>query len=376
MTPVQALAAHGQSIWLDYIRRDMTRSGELARMIEDVGVLGMTSNPSIFQKTIGGPDYHAVLAELGANEALDAKTVYERIAIEDIREACDAMAPLYRRCDGRDGFVSLEVAPNLALDAEGTVEEARRLYAAVDRPNLMIKVPATTAGLAAIETLIAEGISVNVTLIFSRARYGEVAAAHLRGLQRRAAQGGALAPVASVASFFVSRIDSAIDPMLEDLAKRDASRRDRALALRGTIAVANAKVAYAQYLEAMASPAWQAVAAKGARPQRLLWASTGTKNEAYRDVIYVEELVGPETVNTVPPATLDAFLDHGRAALTLTRDVPAANAALAELEALGISLDAVTAELLEAGLKQFSDAMNSLLSAIAAEQRRARERRP
>lgn len=363
MNAIQALTEYGQSIWLDYIRRDMTRSGELQRMIDD-GLRGMTSNPAIFQKSIGGGgDYTATLTELGADPELDAKGLYERIAIEDIREACDVMLPLYRRCERRDGFVSLEVAPALARDGAGTIAEAHRLWAAVDRPNLMIKVPATTEGLVAIEALIRDGLNVNVTLIFSCARYLEVAAAYRRGLQQRVERGLPVADVASVASFFISRIDSEVDARLARCT--DASRAE---ALQGKIAIANAKVAYALFSDALETPEWKALAEHGARPQRLLWASTGTKNPRYGDVLYVEELIGPDTINTVPPATLEAFRDHGKASSTLTRDLPGARAALEALQDLGISLDEVTDKLLEDGLALFTDAMDSLLATISAKQ--------
>lgn len=367
MNAIQALTEYGQSIWLDYIRRDMTRSGELQRMIDD-GLRGMTSNPAIFQKSIGGGgDYTATLAELGADRSLDAKSLYERIAIEDIREACDVMLPLYHACGRRDGFVSLEVAPALSRDSEGTVAEAHRLWSAVDRPNLMIKVPATTEGLVAIESLIHDGLNVNVTLIFSCARYREVAAAYRRGLQRRSQRGLPVTDIASVASFFISRIDSEVDARL---ARCEDERR--AEALQGKIAIANAKIAYAMYLEDLAAPDWKALAQRGARPQRLLWASTGTKNPRYSDVLYIEELIGPDTVNTVPPATLEAFRDHGKANATLSDDLAGARAAVAALEDVGVSLEEVTEKLLEDGLALFTDAMDSLLATITAKQSEVR----
>lgn len=372
MNPIQALAEHGQSIWLDYIRRDMTRSGELHRMIED-GLRGMTSNPAIFQKSIAtSPDYTAALETSGADPSVSAQQLYERIAIEDIREACDVMAPLYKACGQRDGFVSLEVAPDLAHDSEATVAEAHRLWAAVDRPNLMIKVPATPEGIVAVEQLIADGLSVNITLIFSCEVYRRVAQAYRRGLERRVAQGEPVAHIASVASFFISRIDSEIDPLLARIAEASTEHAATARHLQGRIAIANAKLAYAMFQGDLEHPQWASLARAGARPQRLLWASTGTKNPRYSDVLYIEELIGRDTVNTVPPATLDAFLDHGQVRSTLEHDVEGARASMAALAELGISMEAVTERLLVDGLRLFTDAMSSLLSTIAAQQAKLR----
>ncbi|MCX4246294.1 bifunctional transaldolase/phosoglucose isomerase [Paraliomyxa miuraensis] len=372
MNPLQQLAEQGQSIWLDYIRRGMTRSGELKRLIEEDGLRGMTSNPAIFQKSItGSDDYDDVMGELIANPELDAKQIFERLAVVDIREAADALRSVYEATDGVDGYVSLEVSPSLAFDADGTIEEARRLWEAVGRDNLMIKVPGTPQGLRAIEQLIGEGINVNVTLIFSRHAYRDIAHAYLAGLERRAAAGGELRRVASVASFFVSRIDTEIDARLDAL-RGTGPDAEALAALRGQAAVANAKLAYAIYQELTASARWQALAARGARPQRLLWASTGTKDPAYSDVKYIDELCGPDTVNTAPPQTVEAFRDHGRAEPALLRGIEEAPGVIDRLAGLGIDLDEVTALLLERGVVLFEDAMDALLATIADMQRRQR----
>jgi transaldolase/glucose-6-phosphate isomerase len=375
MNPLQALARIGQSIWLDYIRRGMTRSGELTAMVVDDGLRGMTSNPSIFQQAIAGSDDYAdLLHDLCADPELDAKAIYERLAIEDIREAADVLRSVYDATDGADGFVSLEVSPSLGRDTHGTLEEARRLWKTVDRPNLMIKVPGTPEGCIAIERLLAEGINVNVTLLFSQAAYSAVAEAYVRALEIRAGKGEPVDRIASVASFFVSRIDSEIDGRLEKLAaKADADGRARLQALHGKAAIANAKLAYADvYQPIIESARWKALAAKGARPQRLLWASTGTKNKAYSDVLYVDELIGPDTVNTAPPATVAAFKDHGKVAATLVQDVDGARKNMKALADAGIDFDEVTALLLERGLDLFRDAMDGLLATVAVKQRQAR----
>ncbi|MBV8206697.1 MAG: bifunctional transaldolase/phosoglucose isomerase [Acidobacteria bacterium] len=357
----------GQSIWLDYIRRSLITSGELQRLITQDGLCGLTSNPSIFEKAIAGStDYQDILSELN-RQALTPAGKFERIAIRDIRDAAGVMAGVYRETGGRDGYVSMEVSPLLARDTEGTVAEARRLWSAVDRPNLMIKVPGTAEGVPAIEQLISEGINVNVTLLFAQQAYAEVAEAFIRGLEKRAAAGGDISRLASVASFFVSRIDTSADKLLEAKIKAaaDAAEQRRLSALQGQVAIANAKQAYRHYEQLCASERWQRLAARGAMPQRLLWASTGTKNPKYSDVLYLEALIGPETVNTVPPATLDAFRDHGHAALTLTSNVEEAGEVLGALAEAGISLDGITADLLEDGIRLFADAYEQLLNAIA-----------
>ena len=360
MSRLAAIAPLGQSIWLDYIRRDLIPSGALAKLIAEDAITGLTSNPAIFEKAIAGSAlYDEALAAAVRGGEHDTARLTELLAIDDIRAAADLFAPLHAASGLRDGFVSLEVAPDLAHNTAATVAEARRLWAEVARPNLMIKVPGTVAGAAAIRTLIAEGINVNVTLLFSRAAYAAVAEAYVEGLEMFAARGGKLAGVASVASFFVSRIDAAIEPELK-------LRGDAAQRLNARVAIANAKLAYQDFLALSNSPRWQALATKGAQPQRLLWASTGTKSPALRDTLYVEALIGPATVNTVPPATLDAFRDHGIAARTLDADVAEAQAVLAEVAALRISLEAITAKLVVDGVQLFADAHQKLLAAVAA----------
>lgn len=363
--PVQQLERIGQSIWLDYIRRDMIEDGELAQLIQEEGLRGMTSNPSIFEKAITGPHYNA-LVEAAHRRGGDTNTVYESIAVRDIQDAADLLHPVYEATDAHDGYVSLEVSPHLAHDTRGTLAEARRLWEMVDRPNLMIKVPGTQAGIPAMSELITEGINVNVTLLFSRSAYDEVADAYVAAVERRVKKRADVQRVASVASFFVSRIDTASDAALEKLAEKSAEKKDAALALRGRIAIANAKLAYQSYLQRFKSERWKALAAQGAQPQRVLWASTSTKNPHYRDVMYVEELIGADTVNTLPPATFDAFRDHGVVRPSLTEDVEGARRALAELERIGISLDEITDRLLEEGLASFSASFDTLLEAIAA----------
>jgi len=371
-SPVAALRQYGQSVWLDFIRRSVIAGGELARLVEEDGLGGVTSNPAIFEKAIDGSnDYAAAIEDLSKDPHLEPKEVYERLAVQDIQDAAGVLRPVYDRASRRDGYVSLEVSPDLANDTEGTLQEARRLWKAVGRPNVMIKVPATPAGVPAIQTLISEGVNVNVTLLFARDVYETVAQAFIAGLEARAARGEELGHVASVASFFVSRIDTLVDSLIEEKLKA-ASGADKARleGLMGKVAIANAKLAYQSYKRIFAGPRWQALAARGAQTQRVLWASTGTKNPRYRDVLYVEELIGPETVNTVPPETLAAFRDHGRARPTLEADLPAAEATLAELEQAGISLRKVTDDLLADGLKKFVEPFTRLLKAV---ERRCRE---
>jgi transaldolase/glucose-6-phosphate isomerase len=367
--PLIELAELGQSVWYDSIRKSWIEAGELSRLIAEDGLRGVTSNPSIFEKAIAGSnDYAADLAAERANCARDPKGVYERLAVRDIQAACDAFAGVYRSTKCRDGYVSLEVSPELAHDTAKTLAEARRLWKTVARPNLMIKVPATRAGVPAIEALIGEGINVNVTLLFGVAEYVAVAKAHLRGLAAFAKKRGNVARVASVASFFVSRIDTALDPLLEARAKdaKTDAERELAVALRGRAAIANAKLAYAEYEKLLRTKEWQALAKRGAQPQRLLWASTSTKNPAYRDVVYAEGLIGRDTVDTMPPATVDAFRDHGRARATLSEGVDDARATLDALERLGIDFDALTAKLLDDGVRLFADAFAKLLDAVRA----------
>jgi transaldolase len=370
--PLQQLVAEGQSIWLDYIRRDLIESGELAKLIHEDGLRGITSNPSIFEKAIAGSRDYDGLLDAALRETRDPVEVYERLAVRDIQDAADALRTVYETTGGRDGFVSLEVSPHLAHDTAGTVAEARKLWRAVMRPNLMIKVPGTPAGVPAFGELIGEGINVNVTLLFSRAAYRRVAETYIAAIEGRAAHHRDFGRIASVASFFVSRIDTAVDKLLGGrIAAAGETERTRLKGLLGKAAIANAKLAYQTYLELFGSPRWQSLAAKGAQPQRVLWASTSTKNPEYRDVVYVEELVGRDTVNTLPPATLDAFRAHGRARSSLIEDVAGARAAMAELAAIGISMDDVTAKLLDEGVQLFADSFDKLLAAMSERVRAA-----
>ena len=356
-TPLQALHQAGQSIWLDYIDRTLVRSGELARRIRDDALTGMTSNPTIFEKALAqGTAYDGQLARLAADRTPWA--IFEAVETDDVRDACDVFRPTYDAAGARDGFVSIEVSPGAAHDSDGTVQEAQRLWRTVDRPNVMIKVPGTPEGCVALRRLIADGINVNVTLLFAVPAYSDVIDAYLGGLEDRARAGSPLGHVASVASFFVSRVDSEVDKRL------DAIGTPAALALRGKAAEANAVLAYALFRERFAGPRWSALAAKGAGVQRPLWASTGTKNPAYPDVKYVESLIGPDTVNTLPPATLDAFRDHGKVARTVDADVAGARDALRQVEAAGISLTAVTDKLLVEGVASFQKSFDGLLAGI------------
>ena len=363
--PLRGLSDFGQSVWLDYIRRSLITSGELKRLVAEDWLRGVTSNPSIFEKAIvGSTDYEAVI-ESPDSAGLDAKALYEKIAIKDVQDAADILALVWEQSKGRDGYVSLEVSPLLARDTAGTLQEARRLWKAVDRKNLMVKVPATAEGIPAIRQLISEGINVNVTLLFSRDAYEQVAKAYIAGLTARAASGGDISRVASVASFFVSRIDSAIDAQLASQLKTasDPAQRARLGGLLGKVAIANAKLAYHRFTELFSGDRWKALEKNGAQPQRVLWASTSTKNPNYRDVIYVEELIGPLTVNTIPPATFNAFREHGRLRASLTEDLENAADTMDSLERAGISMKAVTDKLLEDGLKQFVEAFAKLLEA-------------
>ncbi|MES2095693.1 MAG: transaldolase [Pseudomonadota bacterium] len=357
------LAALGQALWLDFIDRPLLEQGGLRKLVEEDAITGVTSNPSIFEKAMGHGD--AYDAELAAYDKAhpDAPTIdrYEHLAILDIQAAADALRPVYDRLNGKDGYVSLEVSPYLANDTDGTIAEAARLWAAVDRPNLMIKIPGTPAGVPAIAATIAAGINVNVTLLFSIDAYQSVARAFVEGLELRAARGLAVDRIASVASFFVSRIDSKIDDKIDA-----GTGGEEAKAIKGKVAIANAKLAYAWYQQAIGNERWTALAAKGAMPQRLLWASTGTKNPDYPDTLYLDTLIGPNTVNTVPPKTLDAFRERGTAAETLTQDVEGARHVLAEADRLGLDLPGVTDTLVEEGVGSFSKAFDDLLGSIAA----------
>jgi transaldolase len=366
--PLIALQKFGQSIWLDYIRRNLLTSGELKRLIEEDGLRGMTSNPAIFEKAIvSSNDYADVLKSLQARTDLDAKGRYEILAIRDIQDATDILRPVYERSKRRDGYVSLEVSPYLARDTEGTLQEARRLWQAVGRDNLMIKVPGTKEGIPAFQQLISEGININVTLLFSQEVYQRVADAYIAGLEQMAARGGEVSKMASVASFFISRIDSSVDSIAEARLKtsKDPREQEQLKSLLGKVAIANGKLAYRRYQKTFAGDRWKKLAAKGAQTQRVLWASTSTKNPNYRDVMYVEELIGPDTVNTVPPATLDAFRDHGRSRASLTEDIPAAEQTMKTLAQLGISIDEVTDKLTDDGVRLFAEAFDKLLEAVA-----------
>jgi transaldolase len=352
------LSELGQSVWIDYLSRDMLRSGELERMMRDDAVVGVTSNPTIFQKAIAaGGAYDDQLRDVLRDER-DPKEIFVRLATKDVGDALDLLRRVWDEGGGQDGYVSLEVDPSLAADTAATVEEAQRLHELVDRPNLFVKIPATREGLPAIEEMIARGRSINVTLIFSLERYSEVAEAYVRGLERLVESGGDPATVASVASFFVSRVDTEADRRLEKIGGHDE--------LKGTLAIANAKLAYRRYREIFAGAGWEALAARGASAQRCLWASTSTKNPDYRDVLYVEELVGPETVNTMPEETIRAFQDHGEVTLTLERNVDAAQETLERFAAAGIDYDEVTETLEREGVQKFADSFAELLDGIEA----------
>ena len=366
--PLKELLNYGQSMWLDYIRRDLFTSGKLKQMIEEDGLRGMTSNPAIFEKAIAESSlYDDILKSLASRNDLGTTGRFEQIALRDIQDAADALRPVYEESHARDGYVSLEVSPYLARKTKETIDEARRLWKAVQRNNVMIKVPGTAEGLPAIRQLIGEGININVTLLFSQEVYEEVAEAYIAGLEDLAARRGDLNKMAGVASFFISRIDTLVDSLLNDKLKTTTDASPKALlnGLLGKVAIANGKLAYERYQRIFSGPRWQALAAKGAQTQRVLWASTSTKNPHYRDVIYVEELIGPDTVDTMPPATIDAFRDHGRLRNSLTDDVPGAQKVMDDLARAGISIKEVTDKLTDDGVKLFADAFDKLLAAVA-----------
>ena len=365
--PLRELESLGQSIWLDFIDRDLLVSGRLGRLIVDDGIAGLTSNPTIFERAIGQSHQYDEAIRARSKEARDPKVLYEALALEDVQTAADQFGSLYRASRGLDGYVSLEVSPHLADDADATIREARRLWSAFDRPNALIKVPATEAGLNAIRTLIAQGININVTLLFGLARYRDVVEAFVAGLEERVAAGGPIDRVASVASFFLSRIDTLVDRRL------DASGTDQARALRGQSAIASARLAYQHYKQWTASDRWRRLAGRGARAQRLLWASTSTKDPIYSDIKYVDALIGPETVNTVPPETLAAYRQHGRPAPRLENDLLEAMALPDALRRCGILLDEVSAQLEREGVQKFSEPFDRLLASL---ERRRRELRP
>lgn len=368
MGKLNDLANLGTAVWLDFVDRKFLQEGGLEKLVAEDGVTGVTSNPTIFQKAMGeGTAYDETLAAFDkANPGAAAMDRYEHLAIQDIKAACETLRPVYDRLNGKDGYVSLEVSPYLANDSDGTIAEAEKLWTAVDRPNLMIKIPGTPAGVPAIAATIAKGINVNVTLLFSQESYRAVAMAYVEGLEQRVARGEPIDRIASVASFFISRIDAEIDKAIDALVEKGGPAGEEARALKGKVAIANAKLAYAWYQEFIASDRWHALAAKGAQPQRLLWASTGTKNPDYPDTLYVDTLIGPDTVNTMPPKTLDAYRLRGTAAITLTEDVDAARQVLAAAERLGLDLNGVTQRLVEEGVASFSASFDDLLGSIQA----------
>jgi transaldolase/glucose-6-phosphate isomerase len=362
--PLKALLDYGQSPWMDYIRRDLLTGGGLKKFIDEDGLRGMTSNPSIFEKSITGSNLYTDILSSPEAKSLDAKQIFEKIAIRDVQDACDIFKPVYEESKRRDGYVSLEVSPFLANDTNGTLEEARRLWKAVGRENLMVKVPATPEGIPAIRQLLEDGLNINITLLFAQSAYEKVAEAYIAALEARAAKGQDISHIASVASFFVSRIDTLIDSKIDELLKTTQGPAKELLeSVHGKVAIANAKLTYKKFQELFSGPRWSPLAAKGAQVQRLLWASTSTKNPKYRDVLYVEELIGSDTVDTIPPATFDAFRDHGKVRNSLTEDVPAAAKVMENLAKAGISMKEVTDKLLADGVKLFADAFKQLLDA-------------
>jgi transaldolase/glucose-6-phosphate isomerase len=365
--PLKDLLKFGQSVWLDYIRRDLLTSGELKRLIEEDGLRGMTSNPTIFEKAIaGGALYDDLLNSLRSRTDLDAKGRFEILAIRDIQDAADILRPVYDSSKRRDGYVSLEVSPYLARDTKGSLEEARRLWKAVGRENVMIKIPGTAEGLPAIQQALSEGININITLLFAQDVYVKVAEAYIAGLEQFARSGGDVSKMASVASFFISRIDSAVDAVIDAKLKvsKDAREQEQLKSLHGKVAIANGKQTYEKYQAIFSTDRWKALAAKGAQTQRVLWASTSTKNPAYRDVLYVEELIGPDTVDTIPPATFDAFRDHGKLRPSLTEDLASAHKTMEAAAKAGISMKEVTDKLTDDGVRLFSEAFDKLLAAV------------
>jgi transaldolase / glucose-6-phosphate isomerase len=364
------LQKYGQSVWLDYIRRNIILNGDLQKLIDQDGLRGITSNPSIFEKAIGGSnDYTDLLTQLG-KQGLPTGQIYERIVVRDIQDSADKLLPVYKSTNRRDGYVSLEVSPTLARDTQGTIEEARRLWKAVNRPNIMIKVPGTPEGVEPVRRLTSEGLNINITLLFAQEAYVAVAEAYLDGLEAALKAGKDISGIASVASFFVSRIDTLVDSNIDEHLKTAKGADAQLLeSLRGKVAIANAKQAYRYYQKMIETPRWKSLAARGAQSQRLLWASTSTKNLKYRDVLYIEELIGPDTVNTIPPATMDAFRDHGVLRRTLDADLAAADKTMSDLEKVGISMKQVTGKLLEDAIKLFDDAFTQLHQVV--EQKRA-----
>lgn len=373
--PLKTVGTFGQSIWLDYIRRDLIASGQLRRLIDEDGLRGMTSNPSIFEKAIVGSHEYDEEIRTMALEGKDVNAIYETLSQRDVQSAADEFRSLYDRTDGQDGYVSLEVNPHLAHNTSGTVEEGRRLWKMLSRPNVFIKVPATIEGLPAIQELISDGINVNVTLLFGLPRYRQVAEAYLAGLASRASRGKPVKHVASVASFFLSRIDLLIDPLLENVIAKKGENSALAKPLRGQAAIASAKMAYQIYKEIFGSDSFKELAAQGARAQRVLWASTSTKNPNESDVKYIEALIGPDTVNTVPLGTLDAYRDHGDPKTRLEQDVEAARLVLERLPKLGINIDHVTQQLEDEGVEKFNEPFDKILQTLGKRLRGTREAR-
>ena len=362
--PLKKLESLGQSIWLDYIRRDLFSSGKLRRLIDDDGLRGMTSNPSIFEKAIAESNiYDQDIYDIAVKNK-NVQALYETLSQHDVQSAADEFRPVYEKTDGKDGYVSLEVNPHLAHDTKGTIEEAHRLWTALNRPNVLIKVPATYDGLHAIQQLISEGINVNVTLLFGLPRYRQVAEAYIAGLEMRVSQGKPVKHVASVASFFLSRIDSLVDPMIEKFIKPEGKKPEIAKKVHGQIAITSAKIAYQIYKDIFGSDRFKKLADKGARVQRLLWASTSTKNPDYSDIKYIDSLIGPDTINTVPPETIDAYRDHGNPKSSLEKDVKEAGWIMERLPELGINIDKVTQQLEDECVKKFNEPFDKLMEAL------------
>ena len=363
---LKEIRAYGQSIWMDNLRRDLIESGELKSLITDRAISGITSNPAIFQKAIAGNAIYDADIEAGIRAKKSVSDIYEDLVFDDIRNACDVLRPIYDETDGLDGYVSIELPPAIANDTEGSIQEAKRYYAEIDRPNVMVKIPGTTAGIAAVEAVIKAGINVNVTLLFSVDSYTNAAWAYVRGLEARAAEGQDISKISSVASFFLSRIDTKVDERIDAKLKGidDLSQKAMLQELKGKVAIANAKVAYQNYLDIVNSDRWQALKAKGANVQRLLWASTSTKNPDYSDVMYVDELIGPDTVNTLPPETIEACADHCDVASRVEQNVDQARHTLDALAEVGIDLDTVMDELLDEGIDKFVQPFDSLMKSL------------
>src|SRR5437763_84296 len=364
--PLKGLLGYGQSPWMDYVRRELLASGRVKQYIDNDGLRGMTSNPAIFEKAVTGSNLYADILNSPEAKKLDANGVFEKIAFRDIQDACDIFRPVYEETKQRDGYVSIEVSPFLGYDTKATIDEARRLWKGVNRPNVMVKIPGTPEGLPAIRQLLEEGLNINITLLFAQSAYEQVAEAYIAALEARAAKGQDISKIASVASFFVSRIDTLIDGQIDEKLKTETDTKKKELlsSVQGKVAIANARRTYAKYQELVNGVRWKALESKGAHTQRLLWASTSTKNKKYRDVLYVEELIGADTVDTIPPATFDAFRDHGKLRNSLTEDVSAANKTMADLEAAGISMKQVTEKLVVDGVKLFADAFKQLIAAV------------